>query len=700
MKFKLISLSIFCACSTFAQADMYQESTFDAVDFFDDFYGSEEMVAIATGTKTQIYKAPAVASVFTAEQIKNMGATDIDDVLEAVPGLHISRSANGYNPLYTFRGVHSVYNQQILMLINNIPITNSFAGNRNQTWGGMPVEAIARIEVIRGPGSAIYGADAFAGVINIITKNADDIKKNELSVRAGSDNTQNAWFTLGGNIGEAKYATIVEYHNTDGSDKVIEQDSQTLNDSLHGTKVSNAPGAINIPVESFDVRSEINWADFTLRAGLQKRRKGIAAGLGEALDPTSSQQSIRWNVDVNYYKQVNNNVQLDVQAAYFDTSQEVVRDYIIFPAGYAGVFTDGLIGNPEVFERHKRINITSQYSGFNKHQIRLGVGYHDADLYKTKETKNFAIGPDGNAIAPGSPVVDVSDTPYIFLQERDRTNYYAFMQDVWSVANDWELTLGIRHDKYSDFGHTTNPRIALVWANTLNFSTKLLYGKAFRAPSFVETSAINNPLALGNPTIQPEEIATTELAFDYHPGGGFGAIANFYRYEWDDIIQFVPDTGKTTSSAQNFGKQVAYGTELELNWQLTEQLKLAANYAWSKATNKTNDVDVAFVPEQQWYLQLDWKISEQVKLNIKNHLVQDRIRNQGDLRSNIDDYWLTDLTVRWTPSKQPFEMALIAKNVFDQDVREPSINNGAIVNIPNDLPQPGSMFLGEVRYHF
>ena len=304
MKFKLISLSIFCACSTFAQADMYQESTFDAVDFFDDFYGSEEMVAIATGMKTQIYKAPAVASVFTAEQIKNMGATDIDDVLEAVPGLHISRSANGYNPLYTFRGVHSVYNQQILMLINNIPITNSFAGNRNQTWGGMPVEAIARIEVIRGPGSAIYGADAFAGVINIITKNADDIKKNELSVRAGSDNTQNAWFTLGGNIGEVKYATIVEYHNTDGSDKVIEQDSQTLNDSLHGTKVSNAPGAINIPVESFDVRSEINWADFTLRAGLQKRRKGIAAGLGEALDPTSSQQSIRWNVDVNYYKQV------------------------------------------------------------------------------------------------------------------------------------------------------------------------------------------------------------------------------------------------------------------------------------------------------------------------------------------------------------------------------------------------------------
>ncbi|WP_448246659.1 TonB-dependent receptor plug domain-containing protein [Thalassotalea agariperforans] len=705
MKLKLISLSIFCAYCSFAQAEKYQDPTFDAVDFYDDFYGSEGMVEIATGVKTQIYKAPAVASVFTAAQIKNMGATDIDDVLETVPGLHISRNGNNYNPVYSFRGVYSTYNAQVLMLVNGIPITNNFVGNRSQNWGGMPVEAIARIEIIRGPGSAIYGADAFSGVINIVTKNADDINKNEVAVRAGSNSTSDAWLTFAGKQDDLKYSAVVEYHKTKGANNLIEADGQTVLDNIFGTNVSKAPGTLNLATENLDFRGEVNYHGLTIRTGYQLRDNlESGAGLAEVLDPGAKQKSVRFNFDINYQKQLNDTLTLNVQSAYFNTSAEIKTNYYIYPKGadlgHGLPYTGGFIGNPEVWEKHRRLNLALDYSGIDKHAFRIGAGLYKGDLYRTRETKNFGFNADGNVIIPGDPVQDVSDSPYVFLKETDRINRYLFVQDIWNIANDWELTAGVRYDDYSDFGSTTNPRLALVWSTSLNLSTKLLYGRAFRAPSFAERGNINNPTALGNPNIQPESIETTELVFDYHPGSGFGAIANFYHYEWDDIIQFVPDTGETSSTAQNFGKQVAYGTELEVNWQLTEQLKLAANYAWSKATNKSNDVDVAFVPEQQWYLQLDWKINEQLKLNIKNHLVQDRIRNQGDLRSNIDDYWLTDLTVRWTPSKQPFELALIAKNIFDQDVREPSINNGAVVNIPNDLPQPGSMFLGEVRYHF
>lgn len=129
-------------------------------------YGDQEMVSIATGTKQPIGKAPSVTTVVTAEDIKAMGATDIDEALEAVSGLHVSRNNIGYDPIYTFRGVNSSFNQQVLMLVNGIPITNIYAGDRSVIWGGMPVQAIARIEVVRGPGSALYGADASAGVIN------------------------------------------------------------------------------------------------------------------------------------------------------------------------------------------------------------------------------------------------------------------------------------------------------------------------------------------------------------------------------------------------------------------------------------------------------------------------------------------------------------------------------------------------------
>ena len=147
-------------------------------------YGDKYTVSIATGAQQPIRRAPAVASVITAEDIRAMGAIDLDDVLASVPGMHVNRSANFYAPLYAVRGVMSQYNPQVLMLQNGIPMTTLFVGSKGNLWGGMPLENVARIEIIRGPGSALYGADAFSGVINIITKTADEIEGTQLGGRA------------------------------------------------------------------------------------------------------------------------------------------------------------------------------------------------------------------------------------------------------------------------------------------------------------------------------------------------------------------------------------------------------------------------------------------------------------------------------------------------------------------------------------
>lgn len=698
MRLKIILLAVLYALGSSANG---QELNNNEDDYFDDFYGSEEMVEIATGIKTQIYKAPAVASVFTAEQIKNMGAMDIDDVLEAVPGLHISRLSNTYTPIYVFRGVHSKYTPQVLMLINGIPITNSFLGNRNQNWGGMPVEAIARIEIIRGPGSAVFGADAFSGVINIITKNSKDIIKNEASLRAGSHSTEDLWLSIGNDEGDFKYSAVLEYHQTDGSDKTIEIDAQTGYDNLFGTNASLAPGSLSLGTKNIDFRGEINYFDWTIRAGLQKRKNlGLGAGLAGALDPEADKASERRNIDINYENNLTDTWMLTVQASYFDTSQDIDQ-YTIFPAGaFAGAFPNGFIGNPEVWERHTRFNITGLYTGQDDHIVRMGAGYHKGDMYKTKETKNFGLGPGDIPIDPSGPLVDVSDTEYVFLRETDRTDTFAFIQDVWKFANDWELTAGLRYDHYSDFGDTTNPRLALVWSTTLNLSTKILYGRAFRAPSFADTGNINNPVALGNPELNPEKMETIELAFDYHPQTGLGAVLSFYDYKWSDIIQYVPDVGQSSSTAQNFGKQAGHGVELEINWQISKTVKLASNATWSKATNDQIDQNVAFVPSSQFYLQLDWKVSDEIHTNIKSNWVKGRERQNADLRSDINDYVITDATMRWQPSDIPFTFAFMIRNLFDYDAREPSLNNGATVNLPNDLPLTGRTIYGELRYQF
>ncbi|MGV6806472.1 MAG: TonB-dependent receptor, partial [bacterium] len=192
-------------------------SSINAMDFsqndesqLSDFYGDDFFVSIATGVSQPINKAPAVASVITADEIVRTGATDLDQLLERIPGLHVARSI-GFNPIYTFRGIHSNFNPQVLMLVNGIPLTHLYQGDRNLVWGGMPVEAISRVEVIRGPGSALYGADAFAGVINIILKQGSEITEASSGVRFGSFNSKSAWFVDGGTFRDADWSFSIQY---------------------------------------------------------------------------------------------------------------------------------------------------------------------------------------------------------------------------------------------------------------------------------------------------------------------------------------------------------------------------------------------------------------------------------------------------------------------------------------------------------
>ncbi|MBI2732303.1 MAG: TonB-dependent receptor plug domain-containing protein [Aquabacterium sp.] len=159
----VISLMALVSCAAHAQSSSDEEE-------LSLVFGDKDTVSIATGSQQPLRRAPAVATVITAEDIAAMGATDLDEVLETVPGIHVARSIQAYSPLYVVRGIYSDYNPQTLMLQNGVPMTTLFVGNRGNAWFGLPLENIARIEVIRGPGSALYGADAYSGVINIISQ--------------------------------------------------------------------------------------------------------------------------------------------------------------------------------------------------------------------------------------------------------------------------------------------------------------------------------------------------------------------------------------------------------------------------------------------------------------------------------------------------------------------------------------------------
>jgi iron complex outermembrane receptor protein len=285
-----------------------------------------------------------------------------------------------------------------------------------------------------------------------------------------------------------------------------------------------------------------------------------------------------------------------------------------------------------------------------------------------------------------------------FLGSQKRESAYAYAQDEWSLAPDWSLTAGVRYDNYSDFGSTTNPRLALVWDAAYDLTSKLMFGRAFRAPSFVEQYTINNPTALGNSNLRPETIDMLELAFAWQPRSDLKTGLSLFRYQMDDVIRFLPNTDPTTgSTAQNAGSQRGSGAELELTWDAANNLRLSGNYAWQRSIDESTGTDAGLAPHHQVYARADWRFKPGWTLNGQANWVIDRERQFGDSRPQIDDYATVDLTLRADRLAKGWEAAVSVRNLFDADAREPTAGASA-ANIPNDLPLPGRSLYLELRY--
>lgn len=670
------------------------------------------VVEIATGKAQTIDEAPAITNVITAADIEEMGAVDLDEVLESVPGLHVVRNSTGYNPVYTIRGIYSLNNAQVLILINGIQAGTLQTGGRSLTWSGVPLNSISRIEVMRGPGSAIYGADAFSGVINIITKEKKDIHVPEVGMRVGSFDTVSTWMNYAASVtDDVDAALMLEYKKTNGSDAVIQSDLQTVYDRLLGTQASLAPSSINIGRETLDARVALNRGNWKLRAsyqGLQDAGNGV--GTNQALDPYGRFEAEVMNADLSYNnKEFSKDWELAGQLAFTNNSYGTEENNRVLPAGailtVAGtpiVYPNGYILNPGVSERHLRFDVSTFYKGLDKHLLRIGIGFHYGEIYDVNHVSNVGIDPATGRLINPLTLVNLSDTSQAFLSTGSRKNSHIFVQDAWSFATNWELTAGLRYDTYSDFGSAWNPRLALVWRTREDLTSKLLYGKAFRAPSFAELYNVNNPIALGNPNLEPETIETLELAFNYHPTERLQLNLSLFNYRWRDAIRYAVEGNGTSYRSQNIGSQDGYGFELESKWQALNNLSLLANFSWQHSEDKDIGENSGYAPSQQLYLRSDWRFMQNWHFNTQLNWVMNRHRAYPDPRQAVDDYYFVDAAFRRRGIQGRWDFAFGVKNVFDQEGYEPSRgpDQNGIIAIPYDLPLAGRRYFAEIRYFF
>lgn len=605
-------------------------------------YADVESISIATGNATPLNRAPSVATIFTSEDILATGATHLDELLEAVPGLHVSRSFNRQNAIYSIRGIHTGQNPQVLVLINGIPITQLISGGRGPTFR-MSTDDIERVEVIRGPGSAIYGADAFAGVIDITTKRGAGGPGTRVGGRLGSFERRDFWVQHSGRYGgwDVAFNLSSQHANGDG-ERVVDADLQSGLDTAFGTDASLTPTPLSTDYNILDTRLSLdhgNWSA-NLWSWIQNDA-GNGPGGAQAIDHRGREDAKQWLADLHYRDDaIRPNWRFGADAYYLHLDRD--SDFVLLPPGTmvpigadgnidtvqpVGLtrFTEGLLGRPSAIERTLSAELFGSYTGFSGHRIRISAGLK-RQWIDTSESKNFGPGIlDGSQSSVDGQLTDVSDTPFVFMEDSDRVVRHISIQDEWGFARDWELTAGLRYDHYSDFGETINPRLALVWFPRYDLTAKLLYGRAFRAPTFGELFFINNPALLGGKDLKPENIDTLELAVEYNPKLNLTLRAATYVYDVDRFIQPMAGSDGITRFENTEGLR-GRGMELEGRWEATDRITLWANFALQSAKDKSTDARVPDAPGRQAYLRLDWRPNRDWLLNTQINRVMDRQR--------------------------------------------------------------------------
>jgi len=713
LKKKYISLAAsLVLCSTTYATDNIPEESFPTDDFPDEvledelameeMFLDEEILISATGYSKPARYAPSVATVITAHEMEGIGARTIFEALESVPGLHISKRPILDAPLISIRGIHTAQNPEILILRNGLPIKYPTEGNFSRAFRA-PIANIARLEIIRGPGSAVHGADAFSGVINIVTKDANEIDGTTFGARVGSFDTQDVWALHGDKYGDWDTVFSLELSHSNGDrDRKVDSDLQSTFDGMFGTTASLAPGPIEDQHEYLETSLYVSNESWDIELWHWRQNDGgLGPGGAQALDPEGTEDYKYYQLDIGHTnKDLHPDLELKTRFNY--VYQDVQRKFILFPSNTTVIigadgniftagggpvnFPDGILGNPGFDDHTYTVDLTALYKGMDNHFWRTSIGYSRQEV-ETNEEKNF-----GPGVTIGT-LTDVTGTENIYMKDQDRERWYAAIQDEWKFAKGWELTAGIRYDHYSDFGKTINPRAALVWSPPLPLTTKLLYGRAFRAPALNELYYINNPAALGDSGLDPETIDTMELAFEYYPFLELDTRLSLFYYDMDDTINMVATPAGTI--ATNTEGQRGYGFELEAEWDVTEKIELRSNFSWQHSENKDNHSRVADAPGRQFHFSAGWNFAPYWNITSQVNWVGARRRNTTDTRDEIDDYTFVDLTLRKRTASRTWEMAVSARNLFDKKADEPS--NGSI---PGDYPLPERSLYAEIKYHY
>lgn len=625
-----LSLVLFLPMFLFAHTQEQSNDLFEVS--LNDLMSAE--VVTAGRQRQKFVEAPAAMSVVTAEDIRQSGALTLSEALRMVVGIHLGYTDSNYMLASGIRGFHKLPANKIVLLIDGVPWTYEMYGIPAFFQSPVALEEIERIEVMKGPGSSLYGPNAMFGVVNVITRRPSETSGTFLSVTAGEHHTLSGTAMQGGSVAE------------------------------------NLDWRLSLGWEEADNRDYIAWSNHPVH------RYG------------------RFNTSADYH--LGDNARISLVAAYLDSRRQdvivesvgpvdqsgsdIIRTVLTYAADDPGItvrahynekgWSRGYSLGEKILDfkmGQRGIEFQHQWAPFSGDTLVWGANFD----------QQYAQGPSIGG-------KNTHEMPGVFLD------------NTWCVTETVGLNTGLRYDHHPNTGDTVSHRVSFLYNPFLNHHFRATWGSSYRNPDFIESyyerfSPIGENMDIrvfGDKTNDAEKAETWELGYTGRCFESCMISANLFYSELRDVVYFIrtgdpyidPETGRTIIPMPflNIGDARQHGAEIEFNWQIASWLNAIVNYTWMEQKEKDEAVRQLLImtPRHMGNGQLRARFNNGFSANMSLHYKDKTewrqytwFHPEGDTMAGgrADSYVFANLRVGYAFSLvgKPAEISVAALNLFD-----------------------------------
>lgn len=645
----------------------------------------------ATQERLNLDYTPSVITVLDHDRMVLLGIKTLFEALSILPGVETSMNQIGIKKVIVrgFDNPNNFTSDKTKLLIDGTPIETAFFSNTSM-YLNLPVDIIERVEVLRGPGSALYGSGAYNGVINVITR-YHSLDANALFAGGGSY----GYYVLGGrafyDLGPQTQLHADAYIQRSSQQLIVEDNFERSNliDRSAMTMVvpSDTPQSQE-QLDDYSVGFRLTHGHLVVKGRLKRHKSGNYFGWGEKLEQNRGQGQ-----ETYAYAVAEHTAPIAPQTSWRNSFTFSRFSVQTDQQDYYKIQSDPNRFIPYSFsleEEEKRYRFESrlQTQRLHTHAIETGVMFES--IREVNNSISDDLSPYGTRalVTPGV----VRDTVALFLR------------DTWEVSETATLFGAFRGDYYAQQRRLyPSAQFGAVFVPDDAWQFKLNYGHAFRVPSWVEQHSVEygegDGTRAGNPDLRAETTDTFEFVTVARLPYAQRVRFNTYYSRQHDVI----DIDDVSEGYANRPDRTSVGVEATYDIDLRAQDHLSANFSWTDTTYITPESDIrqrmptaAGVMIKGYYIHY---FRPTLSLSLLGKYIGERPRNQeydSDIdNQDIDSYFLVDLTAVYAPNRH-WHWRFSLKNALDADVRFPSYYSHEDVGIP----RPGRTYLVDMEYCF